>query len=142
MRYPVPLRLNYMHRLRLCRKDGRELQHVARLTGHILTLARFLLLFHLALCRCFDGFRVLQRAQVFLFRFAFELHLLLLRFRVSGVQAFRRHAGKADGIKIVPLSEVATKDYFFNIKKVSSEDPMSAHRVPPQMIGKYSRFWR
>ena len=43
--------------------------------------------------------------------------------------------GKADGIKIVPLSEVATKDDFFNIKKVSSEDLLSAHRVPPQMMG-------
>ncbi|HCM9438466.1 TPA: phage portal protein [Enterobacter hormaechei subsp. xiangfangensis] len=43
--------------------------------------------------------------------------------------------GKPDGIKIVPLSEVATKDDFFNIKKVSAEDLMSAHRVPPQMMG-------
>ncbi|EMW6688348.1 phage portal protein [Enterobacter hormaechei] len=43
--------------------------------------------------------------------------------------------GKADGIKILPLSEVATKDDFFNIKKVSAEDLMSAHRVPPQMMG-------
>lgn len=43
--------------------------------------------------------------------------------------------GKPDGIKIVPLSEVATKDDFFNIKKASAEDLMSAHRVPPQMMG-------
>ncbi|AIU71133.1 Presumed portal vertex protein [Hafnia alvei FB1] len=43
--------------------------------------------------------------------------------------------GKADGIKIVPLSEVATKDDFFNIKKASTEDLLSAHRVPPQMMG-------
>ncbi|MCW2095139.1 UNVERIFIED_ORG: PBSX family phage portal protein [Enterobacter sp. BIGb0239] len=43
--------------------------------------------------------------------------------------------GKPDGIKLVPLSEVATKDDFFNIKKVSAEDLMSAHRVPPQMMG-------
>ena len=43
--------------------------------------------------------------------------------------------GKPDGIKIVPLSEVATKDDFFNIKKVSAEDLMSAHRVPPQLMG-------
>lgn len=72
---------------------------------------------------------------MFLFRFAFELHLLLLRFRVSGVQPFRRHAGKADGIKIVPLSEVATNDDFINIKNVSAENLMSAHRVPPQKRG-------
>lgn len=43
--------------------------------------------------------------------------------------------GKPDGIKIVPLSEVATKDDFFNIKKVSRDDLLSAHRVPPQMMG-------
>ncbi len=43
--------------------------------------------------------------------------------------------GKPDGIKIVPLSEVATKDDFFNIKKASAEDLMSAYRVPPQMMG-------
>ncbi|HAX5866746.1 TPA: phage portal protein, partial [Escherichia coli] len=30
--------------------------------------------------------------------------------------------GKADGIKIIPLSEVATKDDFFNIKKASAAD--------------------
>ena len=39
--------------------------------------------------------------------------------------------GKPDGIKIVPLSEVATKDDFFNIKKVSAENLMS---VPPQKM--------
>lgn len=43
--------------------------------------------------------------------------------------------GKPDGIKILPLSEVATKDDFFNIKKVSRDDLLSAHRVPPQMMG-------
>ena len=43
--------------------------------------------------------------------------------------------GKTDGIKIIPLSQVATKDDFFNIKKVSESDMLSAHRVPPQLIG-------
>ena len=43
--------------------------------------------------------------------------------------------GKPDGIKILPLSEVATKDDFFNIKKASRDDMLSAHRVPPQMMG-------
>ena len=43
--------------------------------------------------------------------------------------------GKLDGIKIVPLSEVATKDDFFNIKNVSRDDLLSAHRVPPQIMG-------
>ena len=43
--------------------------------------------------------------------------------------------GKPDGIKIVPLSEVATKDDFFNIKKVSAADLLDAHRVPFQLMG-------
>ncbi|WP_338506631.1 phage portal protein [Erwinia aphidicola] len=43
--------------------------------------------------------------------------------------------GKPDGIKILPLSEVATKDDFFNIKKASRDDLLAAHRVPPQMMG-------
>ncbi len=43
--------------------------------------------------------------------------------------------GKPDGIKIVPLSEVATKDDFFNIKNATRDDLLSAHRVPPQMMG-------
>ena len=40
-----------------------------------------------------------------------------------------------DGIKILPLSKVATKDDFFNINKASRDDLLSAHRVPPQMMG-------
>lgn len=43
--------------------------------------------------------------------------------------------GKPDGIEILPLSEVATKDDFFYIKKASRDDLLSAHRVPPQMMG-------
>ena len=42
--------------------------------------------------------------------------------------------GKLDGINILPLSEVATKDDLFNIKKVSREDLLSAYCVPPQMM--------
>lgn len=48
---------------------------------------------------------------------------------------FYAPSGKPDGIKIIPLSEVATKDDFFNIKKVSESDLLSAHRVPPQLMG-------
>ncbi len=40
-----------------------------------------------------------------------------------------------NGIKILPLSEVATKDDFFNIKKASQNDLLCVHRVPPQMMG-------
>ncbi|HHD2946360.1 phage portal protein [Enterobacter bugandensis] len=43
--------------------------------------------------------------------------------------------GKPDGIKIIPLSEVATKDDFFNIKKVIAADLLDAHRVPFQLMG-------
>ncbi|MDT0206841.1 phage portal protein [Serratia marcescens] len=43
--------------------------------------------------------------------------------------------GKPDGIKIVPLSKVTTKDYFFNIKKVSAADLLDAHRIPYQLMG-------
>lgn len=44
-------------------------------------------------------------------------------------------AGKKDGIQIIPLSEVAAKDEFFNIKNVTRDDIMAAHRVPPQLMG-------
>jgi len=43
--------------------------------------------------------------------------------------------GKKDGIQIIPLSEVAAKDEFLNIKNASRDDMMAAHRVPPQMMG-------
>lgn len=43
--------------------------------------------------------------------------------------------GKKDGIQIIPLSEVAAKDEYLNIKNVSRDDMMAAHRVPPQMMG-------
>lgn len=43
--------------------------------------------------------------------------------------------GKKDSIQIIPLSEVAAKDEFLNIKNVSRDDMKAAHRVPPQMMG-------
>ncbi len=42
--------------------------------------------------------------------------------------------GKKDGIQIIPLSEVAEKDEFLNIKNVSLDVMMAAHCVPPQMM--------
>ncbi|VUS57669.1 hypothetical protein SB6415_00137 [Klebsiella pasteurii] len=42
--------------------------------------------------------------------------------------------GKKDGVQIISLSEVAAKDEFLNIKNVSRNDMMAAHRVPPQMV--------
>lgn len=38
-------------------------------------------------------------------------------------------------LKLGYLHEVATKDDFFNIKNASRDDLLSAHRVPPQMMG-------
>lgn len=43
--------------------------------------------------------------------------------------------GKKDGLQIIPISEVAARDDFFNIKNVSRDDVLAAHRVPPQLIG-------
>ncbi|MGF7190678.1 PBSX family phage portal protein [Robbsia andropogonis] len=43
--------------------------------------------------------------------------------------------GKKDGIQILPVSEVTAKDEFFNIKNVTRDDLLAAHRVPPQLLG-------
>ncbi|NLY33949.1 MAG: phage portal protein [Alcaligenaceae bacterium] len=43
--------------------------------------------------------------------------------------------GKKDGLQVIPLSEVAAKDEFFNIKNVTRDDILAAHRVPPQLMG-------
>lgn len=43
--------------------------------------------------------------------------------------------GEKDGIQIIPLSEVMAKDEFFNMKNVTRDDVLAAHRVPPQLLG-------
>src|SRR5690606_8403499 len=43
--------------------------------------------------------------------------------------------GKKEGIQVIPLAEVAAKDEFFNIKNVTRDDLLAAHRVPPQLLG-------
>lgn len=43
--------------------------------------------------------------------------------------------GKKDGVQVVHLSEVAAKDEFLNIKNVTRDDVLAAHRVPPQLLG-------
>ncbi|AOZ04556.1 phage portal protein [Cupriavidus malaysiensis] len=43
--------------------------------------------------------------------------------------------GKKDGIQLFPVSEVAAKDEFWNIKNVTRDDQLAAHRVPPQLMG-------
>jgi capsid portal protein len=44
-------------------------------------------------------------------------------------------AGKKDGIQLIPVSEVAAKDEFWNVKNVTRDDQLAAHRVPPQLMG-------
>lgn len=43
--------------------------------------------------------------------------------------------GSKDGLQLIPVSEVAAKDEFFNIKNITRDDTLAAHRVPPQLIG-------
>jgi PBSX family phage portal protein len=43
--------------------------------------------------------------------------------------------GKADGMKLIPIAEVGAKDEFLNIKNVTRDDVLTAHRVPPQLMG-------
>lgn len=43
--------------------------------------------------------------------------------------------GKKDGMQVIPVSEIATKDEFWNIKNVTRDDQLAAHRVPPQLMG-------
>ena len=44
-------------------------------------------------------------------------------------------SGKPDGVKLIPVSEVAAKDDFLNISTVSRDAQLAGHRVPPQLIG-------
>lgn len=43
--------------------------------------------------------------------------------------------GKKDGLQIIHLSEATAKDQFSNIKNISRDDVLAAHRVPPQLMG-------
>lgn len=43
--------------------------------------------------------------------------------------------GKKDGVQIIPLAEVAAKDEFQNIKNLTRDDMLAAHRIPPQLLG-------
>lgn len=38
-------------------------------------------------------------------------------------------------MQLIPISEVAARDDFFNIKNVSRDNVLAAHRVPPQLLG-------
>lgn len=43
--------------------------------------------------------------------------------------------GKKDGIQIIPVSEIAAKDDFANIKSISRDDILASLRIPPQLMG-------
>jgi PBSX family phage portal protein len=43
--------------------------------------------------------------------------------------------GKPEGVKILPIGEVGAKDNFLDIKNVTAEDMLAAHRTPPQLCG-------
>lgn len=43
--------------------------------------------------------------------------------------------GKKDGIQLLPVSEVAAKDEFWNIKRTTRDDQLAGHRVPPVLMG-------
>ena len=42
--------------------------------------------------------------------------------------------GKSDGLQLKPIAEVAAKDEFLNIKNVTRDDVLAAHRVPPPLM--------
>ncbi len=42
--------------------------------------------------------------------------------------------GKKDGIQLIPVSEVHARDEFFNIKNITRDDILVAHRVPPHLL--------
>jgi len=43
--------------------------------------------------------------------------------------------GKKDGLQLIPISEVGAKDDFYYMKNVTRDDVLSAHRIPPQLLG-------
>jgi PBSX family phage portal protein len=43
--------------------------------------------------------------------------------------------GKKDGVQMIPISEVAAKDDFWNIKNVTRDDQLAGHRIPPALMG-------
>ncbi|RSU98914.1 phage portal protein [Sphingomonas koreensis] len=43
--------------------------------------------------------------------------------------------GKPEGVKVIPIAEVAAKDDFQPIKNTSRDDMLATHRTPPQLLG-------
>ena len=44
-------------------------------------------------------------------------------------------AGREKDIQIIPIGEVTAKDEFVNVNRVSRDQMLAAHRVPPQLLG-------
>ena len=40
-----------------------------------------------------------------------------------------------DGVQIIPVSEIAAKDDFANIKNITRDDVLASLRIPPQLMG-------
>ncbi|MNI37869.1 Phage portal protein [compost metagenome] len=43
--------------------------------------------------------------------------------------------GKPDGIKLIPVGDIATKDEFAAIKSITSQDVLTSHRFPAALAG-------
>ena len=43
--------------------------------------------------------------------------------------------GHPDGLKVIPIGDTGTKDEFANIKNISAQDVLTAHRFPPGLSG-------
>lgn len=43
--------------------------------------------------------------------------------------------GKKEGLQVIPVSEVAAKDEFHNIKSITRDDMLAGLRIPPQLMG-------
>jgi PBSX family phage portal protein len=43
--------------------------------------------------------------------------------------------GSKDGVKITPIADITAKDEFTNIKDITRDDMLAAHRTPPQLVG-------
>ncbi|QDQ87666.1 phage portal protein [Alcaligenaceae bacterium SJ-26] len=48
---------------------------------------------------------------------------------------FYAPGGQKEGMQVITLSEATAKDEFLNIKNVTRDDILAAHRVPPQLMG-------
>ncbi len=43
--------------------------------------------------------------------------------------------GKKEGVQVIPIADIASKDEFTAIKNITRDDMLAAHRTPPQLLG-------